>query len=36
MVGITKWKNIKRNGTSGSDLTYVDTDFPMFRLADVY
>jgi len=33
---VTKWKNIKRNGTSGSDLTYVDTDFPMFRLADVY
>jgi starch-binding outer membrane protein, SusD/RagB family len=33
---ITKFKNVKQNGAPGSDLTYVDTDFPMFRLADVY
>lgn len=33
---VTKFKNIKRDGTSGSDLEFVDTDFPMFRLADVY
>jgi hypothetical protein len=33
---ITKWKNLKRDGTPGSDLTHVDTDFPMFRLADAY
>ncbi len=33
---ITKWKNIKRDGTPGSDLTQVDTDFPLFRLADAY
>jgi hypothetical protein len=33
---VTKWKNIKRDGTPGSDLNYVDTDFPMFRLADAY
>jgi len=33
---ITKWKNITRTGQNGSDLTHVDTDFPMFRLADVY
>ncbi|MBU5877156.1 RagB/SusD family nutrient uptake outer membrane protein, partial [Vibrio cholerae O1] len=23
-------------GVTGTDLTFVDTDFPMFRLADVY
>ncbi len=33
---ITKFKNVDRNGNPGSDLTFVDTDFPMFRLADVY
>jgi len=33
---ITKFKNIDRNGNPGSDLTFADTDFPMFRLADVY
>jgi hypothetical protein len=33
---IGKWKNITKNGQTGSDLTYVDIDFPMFRLADVY
>ncbi len=33
---VTKWTNMKRNGSTGSDLEYVDTDFPMFRLADVY
>jgi starch-binding outer membrane protein, SusD/RagB family len=35
---ITKYKNITRDGAPGSDptLTYVDIDFPMFRLADVY
>jgi len=31
-----KWKNITKNGQTGSDLTFVDIDFPMFRLADVY
>ncbi|MBP7821403.1 MAG: RagB/SusD family nutrient uptake outer membrane protein [Saprospiraceae bacterium] len=36
--GVTKWKNVDRNGVKGSDPTgtYADTDFPMFRLADVY
>ena len=35
---ITKWKNVDRDGEAGSDATgnFVDTDFPLFRLADVY
>ena len=33
---VSKWKNITSNGQTGSNLTYVDIDFPMFRLADVY
>lgn len=33
---IIKYKNISSTGQSGSHLTFVDTDFPMFRLADVY
>ncbi|MFM7218208.1 MAG: RagB/SusD family nutrient uptake outer membrane protein, partial [Bacteroidota bacterium] len=36
--GVTKWKNLDRNGNPGSDptKTFVDTDFPLFRLADIY
>ncbi|MEI2673386.1 MAG: RagB/SusD family nutrient uptake outer membrane protein [Chitinophagaceae bacterium] len=35
---IAKWRNITSTGVLGSDGTgnFVDTDFPMFRLADVY
>jgi starch-binding outer membrane protein, SusD/RagB family len=35
---VTKWRNRDRNGVQGSDATgnFTDTDFPMFRLADVY
>ncbi len=33
---VTKWKNITSTGLPGSDLTFPDTDFPLFRLADVY
>ncbi len=33
---VTKWKNIKSTGERGSRSDFVDTDFPMFRLADVY
>lgn len=33
---LTKWKNVTSTGQPGSDLTFVDIDFPMFRLADVY
>ena len=31
-----KFKNVTSNDVAGSDPTFVDTDFPMFRLADVY
>ncbi len=33
---LTKWKNLTSNGQTGSDQVFVDIDFPMFRLADVY
>ena len=35
---ITKFKNVTKAGVAGSDPTgtFVDTDFPMFRLGDVY
>jgi hypothetical protein len=33
---IRKFTNIKSTGGSGSNATFVDTDFPVFRLADVY
>ncbi len=33
---VTKFKNITSTGQPGSDLTFPDTDFPMFRLADAY
>ena len=33
---ITKYKNITSGDVAGADPTFVDTDFPMFRLADVY
>lgn len=36
--GFTKWTNKKSNGQNGSNPTgnFVDTDFPVFRLADAY
>lgn len=36
--GITKWTNMRSDGAPGNDPTqnYVDTDFPMFRMADAY
>lgn len=36
--GVTKWTNKRSNGENGSNPTglYVDTDFPMFRMADAY
>jgi hypothetical protein len=34
--GVTKFKNITSNGNPGSDETFMDTDFPVFRLADIY
>jgi hypothetical protein len=36
-VGITKWRNLNRDSTAGVEPgTFVDIDFPMFRLADFY
>ena len=32
---VTKYRNVTSTGSSGSDAEYVDTDFPMFRYADV-
>ncbi|RAV99285.1 RagB/SusD family nutrient uptake outer membrane protein [Pseudochryseolinea flava] len=32
----TKFKNITSTGAKGKNATFVDTDFPLFRLADVY
>ena len=31
-----KYTNVTKDGVAGSNLDHVDTDFPMFRLADVY
>jgi hypothetical protein len=31
---ITKFKNVTSSGATGSNLTWVDTDFPMFRVED--
>jgi len=33
---VTKFTNLKRDGSAGSDNMFPDTDFPMFRLGDVY
>lgn len=34
--GVNKFKNITSTGQPGSNINQVDTDFPLFRLADVY
>ncbi|MCL9806496.1 RagB/SusD family nutrient uptake outer membrane protein [Flavobacterium amniphilum] len=33
---LAKYSNISSTGVPGSNQTFVDTDFPLFRLADVY
>ncbi len=33
---MAKYSNLTSNGDAGADPTFVDTDFPLFRLADVY
>ena len=33
---ITKFKNIKADGTAGSDADHIDIDFPLFRLGEQY
>lgn len=37
-LGVTKWKNVTSDGVPGKDATgnFVDTDYPMYRLADAY
>lgn len=34
--GIRKYSNLTSKGEQGQDRLWVDTDFPLFRLADVY
>lgn len=33
---LAKYSNVNAAGAAGPNQTYVDTDFPLFRLADVY
>ncbi|MGQ2983289.1 RagB/SusD family nutrient uptake outer membrane protein [Flavobacterium sp.] len=33
---LAKWSNISSTGVPGANTTFVDTDFVLFRLADVY
>lgn len=33
---VPKFTNLRRDGTAGVDETFPDTDFPLFRLAEVY
>ncbi len=33
---VVKFTNLTREGNSGTNLEFADTDFPVFRLADVY
>jgi len=33
---VNKFKNITSDGTPGKDTDFPDTDFPVFRLADIY
>jgi len=35
-IAAPKYSNLTSGGAAGSDLTFPDTDFPMFRLADAY
>jgi len=35
-LGVTKYKNIKRDGTAGSSQDYSDIDMPVFRLSEMY
>jgi hypothetical protein len=34
--GFPKYRNVTSSGAQGSNLTFPDTDYPMFRLADAY
>ncbi|MBI1344412.1 MAG: RagB/SusD family nutrient uptake outer membrane protein [Terrimonas sp.] len=33
---VTKYRNVTRSGAAGSSLTWVDIDFPVFRLPEMY
>lgn len=33
---VPKYQNLNQDGTSGSNITHADIDYPMFRLADAY
>jgi hypothetical protein len=35
-IAAPKYQNVTSTGSAGSNSTHVDTDFPMFRLADAY
>ena len=35
-IGIVKYRNVSSTGSPGSNAEHPDTDFPMFRLADVH
>ncbi|CAN5879048.1 RagB/SusD family nutrient uptake outer membrane protein [soil metagenome] len=35
-IAAPKYQNVTSTGAPGSNATHVDTDFPMFRLADAY
>jgi hypothetical protein len=35
-LAVTKYRNLKRDGTFGSSQDYADVDFPIFRLAEMY
>ncbi len=34
--GVKKWSNKTSKGANGSNLTWTDTDYPVFRLAEAY
>ncbi len=34
--GVIKFRNVTSTGANGSNPTWVDTDFPFFRLAEIY
>jgi len=34
--GVIKFRNVTSTGAAGSNVTWVDTDYPMFRLGEIY
>ena len=35
-VWVTKFRNVKMDGSTGAHNTFTDTDFPLFRLSELY